>query len=322
MIQRNSIDITAEPMATTLMANLATPDNAAVLRAFQDTAARLDYRLLKQLTIESLPDAAHQAFNEAVAVVAAQDCAALVISEIIGALGRQGIFLHMGASTTDLLRAESQRTARVVPLLFREVEDVPPAAAEREPRRLSVDVSNDQVVVSGEGLLTTYNWRANAYDNRVARLSIVSTEPALRPSDDATYSVVSGEGASRMAHLIADNLSKAEALALIDRIQVGVKHALGIGAVPESVVDLNAPDMSPVAESESNTPPRGHALLESIAKGVWRVLWIGVCAVAGSAAVGAAVFVLPIVYRIGQHVSAHLIDLALGGHPALLGLLS
>jgi hypothetical protein len=52
------------------------------------------------------------------------------------------------------------------------------------------------------------------------------------------------------------------------------------------------------------------------------VVWVAAWGVAGAATGGLAVILLPIVYRLGHHVGAYLIDFVFHVYPAMRELLS
>ncbi|WP_257828206.1 hypothetical protein [Burkholderia glumae] len=110
-------------------------------------------------------------------------------------------------------------------------KSTPAARWHHDATEIVVNVSDDQVLVSGKGWLTTYNWRADSYSNRVARLSIEPTPRSLVAGCAETYRVVadSVEAFNRGAVVVADHLSELDAVELIARIERGVKDELGIG---------------------------------------------------------------------------------------------
>lgn len=192
-----------------------------------------------------------------------------------------------------------------------------------EPTRYVVDVTNDQVVVSGKGVLATYYWRASPYDSRVARLSIQPVRQILGESSGETFRVVVGaiDDVHRPPAVLAEHLSEVEAVELIGLIETGVKAALGLGVASTHVVQMDAP----VPISGTVEPARRSIrskLLDILATVTSRVVWVFAWGVAAAAAGGVAAILLPIVYRLGHHVSAYLIDFAFDLYPALRELLS
>ncbi|WP_175978105.1 hypothetical protein [Burkholderia sp. BCC1047] len=81
-----------------------------------------------------------------------------------------------------------------------------------EPTGYVVDVTNDQVVVSGKGVLATYYWRASPYDSRVARLSAQPHRQIVGDSSGETFRVVAGavDDIHRPAAVLAEHLSEVE----------------------------------------------------------------------------------------------------------------
>ncbi|ALV61616.1 MULTISPECIES: hypothetical protein [Burkholderia cepacia complex] len=192
-----------------------------------------------------------------------------------------------------------------------------------EPTRYVVDVTNDQVVVSGKGVLATYYWRASPYDSRVARLSIQPVRQIVGDSSGESFRVVAGavDDVHRPPAVLADHLSEVEAVELIGLIETGVKAALGIGVVPTHAVQLDVPvPLSGTVEQARRSI--SSKLLDILATATSRVVWVIAWGVAGAATGGVAVVLLPIVYRLGHHVGAHLVDFAFDVYPALRELLS
>ncbi|HDR9056896.1 hypothetical protein E2P84_41880 [Burkholderia cepacia] len=192
-----------------------------------------------------------------------------------------------------------------------------------EPTRYVVDVTNDQVVVSGNGVLATYYWRASPYDSRVARLSVQPDRQIVGDSSGEIFRVVAGavDDIHRPAAVLAEHLSEVEAVELIGRIEKGVKGALGIGVESTHTVQLDEPlPVSGVVESARRSI--GAKLLGILATVTSRVVWVAAWGVAGAATGGVAVILLPIVYRLGHHVGANLIDFVFHVYPAMRELLS
>ncbi|MBN3815156.1 hypothetical protein G3N57_00375 [Paraburkholderia sp. Se-20369] len=331
-----SLDITAEPIATEVAGKIATHNGMAVLREFKAAAERLDYLFVKQPNPYALTVTEKVVLGEALDDVDDGFAGRTLVDELLVALAYEGVYLHMGPSTPQLLREQKRRSAETRSAVGTSeppprdagasvLELVPPRAAHctREPMRFVVDVTNDQVVVSGKGTLVTYYWRATPYDNRVARLSIQPARQVVGASNDDTYRVVAGDvdAVHRPPSVLADNLTESDALALIERIHDGVKALLGVGAEPAQMGQLD--DAIGVAAAVDHTRRSMISkLLDTVTTAVSRSVWITVCAVSGAAVVGAAVLLLPIAYRIGHHVGAHLIDIAIDAYPALQGLLS
>lgn len=331
------LDITTEPLATQVIENLARVNGTFILRIFKTAADRLDYLFARQPIPAPLPDTAMEVLGEALDHIEEGVSGRTLADDLLVALAVEGIFMHMGPSTAGLLRVEQlRRGARTVDgdrltalalgapsATELEVVQAESTGSKCEPRRIEVDVANDQIVVAARGSIATYNWRAGAYDNRVARLSIQPVRQVVGAKQEDTYRVVAGDAADihRPSSILADNLCKAEALELIERIHNGVKVALGIGADGDTVVQLEVP--TPAAAS--GTPPRRAwitTLLKAAAGAATRGLRVIILLAAAAAVVGAAAVLLPITYRMGHHLGAYLIDFAVDVYPALRELLS
>ncbi|WP_175971908.1 hypothetical protein [Burkholderia sp. BCC0322] len=330
------LDITAGPIASEVIGNLNTANGIVVLQILKTAAERLDYLFARHPIAASLPDTAMEVLGEALDDIEEGVAGRKLADDLLVALAVEGIFMHMGPSTVGLLRVEQlRRGARAAqgdgftapPLDEAETTELEviqagPTGSKREPGRIEVDVANDQVVVAAKGSLATYNWRAGAYDNRVARLSIQPMRQFVGASHDDTYRVVAGDVADvhRPSSILADNLSEAEAIDLIERIHNGVKGALGIGAPPECVVQLDE-SAHVVASVEPARRALITTLLESATNAASRAVRVIVFALATAAVIGAAVVLLPIAFRIGHHLSAYLIEVAFDVYPTLRELL-
>jgi len=244
------LDITAGPIATEVIGNLVTGNGTVVLQIFKTAAERLDYLFARHPNSVPLPDTTIEVLAEALDDIEEGVAGRTLVDDLLVALAVEGIFMHMGRSTAGLLRVEQlRRGARgahanrlTTPALDDagatelEVLQAGSSDSKREPSQIVVDVTHDQVVLAAKGSLATYNWRAGAYDNRVARLSIQPLRQVVGASHGDTYRVVAGDVADihRTSSILADNLSEAEAIELVGRIHSGVKAALGIASLPDA----------------------------------------------------------------------------------------
>lgn len=333
MNEMESVDITADEIAAAVMATIHTSDDVAAMRTFKEAAERLDYRFVTQWNPERLPEAALDVLGDALDKPNDVAAGRLIAGLIVSQLADHGIYMQMGTATANLIRAEQYRrgaksAAQSTPAndayLTSSVEVMPPlpshASEKRNPTCLVVEVADDQVVVSGPGTLATYNWRAKGYDSRVARLSMQPTRQVMGSAEEDTYRVVAGDtdGQYRTRQeIVADNLSHAEALELIAKIQSAIHASLGIDAEP-AFDTLETTD----AQADPMRPRRLHKLAGRVASMISLLVTSCIYAVLGVAIVGVAMFLFPIAYRIGRHVGISLIDLTISAHPGLLGLLS
>ncbi|RQT22088.1 hypothetical protein [Burkholderia contaminans] len=244
------LDITADPIASEVVGNLNTANGIVVLQIFKTAAERLDYLFARQPIVAPLPDTVMDVLGEALDDIEAGVTGRHLAVDVLAALAVEGILMHMGPSTVGLLQVEQLRRGTkatqgdsfAASLLVEpgtpelEVIQAELTGGKRESTRIEVDVANDQIVVATKGSVATYNWRAGAYDNRVARLSIQPIHQVVGASKEETYRVVAGDVSEihRPSSILAENLNQAEALEVIKRIHSGVKAALGIAFLPDA----------------------------------------------------------------------------------------
>jgi hypothetical protein len=177
---------------------------------------------------------------------------------------------------------------------------------------LSVDVTKDEIVISGDGSLATYNWRPDAWGNAVKRLSIRPAHKRTGDIEEKVFCVVAGEGedSGRKGGIVAEDLSESEALALIKRIQEGVKVSLGITQPAIPVVEL--PEEADLYDAVQR-PSTPRSIGRRVADGIFNALSIGGLIVIGIAVLCALSFGLPVAYKAGQHFSSKMFPVADAG---------
>ncbi|KML57043.1 hypothetical protein VL15_15070 [Burkholderia cepacia] len=332
MAELMTVDITDDAITAAVIANLPHSNGKAILGAFKTEALRLDFRFAKRWYRAPAPDVAMQVLGRAVEAVESEAIGYLLAKEIVDALEYERVYMHMGPSTAALLAEEQRRhvtAAGDIPTIdssaATEVSGsfsgaISPAHASV---LLTVDVVGDQVIVSGVQQFATFNWKAASWGNEVKHLSVQAERRPAGLEAQLAYRVIAGDihGSGNTASVVAENLSETDAQDLIWRIQDGVKVSLGIGIAPDNVVQLDEPTHVAAAAEPPRTPMIVAALkvvVDAVSEGV-RISFY-VCVVL--AALMAAVVLLPIAYRIGHHLSAHLLDLAFDVYPALQELLS
>ncbi|RXV64164.1 hypothetical protein D1006_40920 [Burkholderia stabilis] len=332
MAELMTVDITDDAIAAAVVANLPHPNGKAILEAFKTEAQRLGFRFAKRWYRVPAPDVAMHVLGLAVEAVESESIGHLLAKEIVDALENQRVYMHMGPSTAALLAEEHRRyftAAGNIPTIDSSAatevsgplnDIIAPAPA---PVTLTVDVVGDQVIVSGDQQFATFNWKAGSWGNEVKRLSVQTERRRGGREAQVAYRVIAGDahGSGNTVSVVAENLSETDARDLIRRIQDGVKASLGIGIAPDNVVQLDEPTHV-VAAVESPQPPMIAAVLEVVTDAVSEGVRISVYVCVALAALIVAAILLPSAYRIGHHLSAHLIDFAFDVYPALQGLLS
>lgn len=211
---------------------------------------------------------------------------------------------------TQLDRAERALDTELLgesTVAFRAAGDVR-ATRRAEGRSLRVDVTKDEIVISGEGSLATYNWKPERWGPAVKRLSIRAGHKALGDIEEKVFSVVAtdGDDSSRQG-VLADGLTESEARDLIVRIQDAVKVSLGITEPAIPVVDLPEAPGRLDAGSQSVQPA---GIGRTVLNGVGKVLSTAGLVVTVVAVLCALSFGLPVAYKAGQHFSAGMFPVA------------
>lgn len=169
---------------------------------------------------------------------------------------------------------------------------------------LSVDVSKDEVVISGTGVLTTYNWKPDGWGKSVKRLSVQVATRRVGDVEHDVYCVLADDGqeVGGRGAVLADDLGKEEAIDLVRRIQDGIKARLGIGVSPASAVELA------VAEHETDEPTvpalRQQSLGARIGEAIWGVACGASVIVVGIAVLCVLAFALPVAYKASDRAVA------------------
>jgi hypothetical protein len=326
----HSVDITQLDLAQTVHSRVLAGHYADLLEALQNAARELGYFFTKSEYAEPMPERLADVLAEAIALrkevsvrpndyEGARQRARLSVrdgfggmlrDEILNALGESGVRLQATAEAPLLLA--SAKTMRDEPpedeqsgYAPRLVIHQPPDETIDRPARnrvpLTVDITKDEVVVSGEGSLATYNWKPDAWGSVVKRLSIRVTQKRTGGVEEDVYSVVAGEGeeSSRKNGVLADDLSHDEAVALIKRIQDGVKKSLGITGAATHAVELDV-SQAPTFDSEfaAERARDGQAGIGSV---IWSFLRPSCLVVACIAVLCVLAFGLPVAYEAGKN---------------------
>lgn len=177
---------------------------------------------------------------------------------------------------------------------------------------LCVDVSKDEVVISGTGSLTTYNWKPDGWGKSVKRLSVQVATRRVGSVEHDVYCVLADDGheVGGKGAVLADDLGKEEAIDLVRRIQDGIKARLGIDASPATAVELA------VAEHETDevTVPasRKQSPGARIGGAIWGMACGGSVIVVGIAVLCVLAFALPVAYKASDRAVAKLFPTTAG----------
>ncbi|ARL04386.1 hypothetical protein [Burkholderia pseudomallei] len=169
---------------------------------------------------------------------------------------------------------------------------------------LSVDVSKDEVLISGTGSLTTYNWKPDGWGKSVKRLSVQIATKRVGDVEHDVYRVLADdghEGGGRGAVLV-DDLGKEEAIDLVHRIQDGIKERLGIAVPPASAVELAVAEH--VTDEPTVPPLRQQSLGAKIGGAVRGMAWGASVIVLGIAVLCVLAFALPVAYKASDRAVA------------------
>jgi hypothetical protein len=338
-VLEQAVDITRLDLAQKVHSRVLAGHYAEQLDAMQDAARQLGYYFAQAEFAEPIPDVLSEVLTEAImfrkeaslipndgerarrrAGQAIEDgFGDLLRDEILGALEEQGIRLQ--ATIEAYLLVTSAKIARdEPPAIEREIREGRtlllhrPDDSKDHPARvsvpLSVDVTKEEIVISGEGSLATYNWKPDSWGNGVKRLSIRASHKRTGDVEEDVYSVVAGDGeeSGRKGGVIAEDLSKEEALALIKRIQDGVRESLGITQVSTHVVEL--PVAQPDPYDSGSQPEKAQSIATRIGSAAWSVLSAGGLIVVAIAVLCTLAFGLPVAYKAGQHFSSNLFSVA------------
>lgn len=333
-----TVDITELGLATQVHTRVLAGHYAEQLEALQDAARGLGYYFAKAESGVEIPPVLGDILAEAIVLRKeaslvpddeegarrragqriAEGFGALLRDEILNALGESGIYLQ--ATNESALLVTSAKIMRDESLVQdsegEHVRDWPLralradlAANDSEPHQarvaLSVDVTKEEVVISGEGTLATYRWKPDHWGNGVKRLSIQAMQGRTGSVEHEVFSVVAGDGedAGRKGGVIADDLSEKEAIALIKRIQEGVRVNLGITGPDNVVVELSGGDDDLASGGSRATKPLGFA--GRVVSGVSKVLSVLAFIALGITALCVLAFGLPVAYKAGQHFASN-----------------
>lgn len=218
-------------------------------------------------------------------------------------LANQAVDVTQPDLAVDALDTESLGESAVA---FRAAGDVR-AGRRAEGTSLRVDVTKDEIVISGDGSLATYNWKPG-WGRSVKRLSIRARHKARDDIEEKVFGVVATDGEeSGHQGVLVDGLTESEARDLIVRIQDAVRVSLGITEPAVPVVDLRDATVRLDAGSQfSQSAGIGRMVLNGIGK----VLSTAGLVVTVVAVLCALSFGLPVAYKAGEHFAAGMFPVA------------
>ncbi len=352
-LSEQAFDITQLDLAGEVHARVLASHYGDLLDAVQNAARELGYFFAKADTAAAMPELLAELLAEAIVLrkeasvspldsVGAEERARRYLAEgfgevmrdeILNALEAVGVRLQETAQASLLLT--SAKIMRDEALLGEahafDREDRGdqsmvvrgPGSENARPQKarapLSVDVTKDEIVISGDGSLATYNWKPDTWGNAVKRLSIRPAHKRTGDIEEKVFCVVAGDGedSGRKGGIVAEDLSESEALALIKRIQEGVKASLGITQPAIPVVEL--PGESDLFD-DSLRPSTPRSVRMKVAGGIFKALSIGGILVTGIAVLCVLSFGLPVAYKAGQHLASNMFPVADSGDARLTGL--
>ncbi|SEU40548.1 hypothetical protein SAMN03159335_06339 [Burkholderia cepacia] len=343
-LSEQAVDVTQLDLAGQVHSRVLAGHYRELLEAVQDAARELGYFFAKAETAAAMPELLSEVLAEAVVLRketsvspwdrdAAEERArrfiacgfgAVLRDDMLGALEAAGIRLQETAqaplllTSAKIMRDESLLTTRALDteergesaVAFRVAGDVR-VARRAEGTPLRVDVTKDEIVISGEGSLATYNWKPDRWGRAVKRLSIRAGHKARGDIEEKVFSVVATDGEdSGHQGVLVDGLTESEARDLIVRIQDAVKVSLGITEPAIPVVDMPEAPVRLDAGSQSSQPA---GIGRMVLKGIGKVLSTAGLVVTIVAVLCALSFGLPVAYKAGEHVAAGMFPVADAG---------
>ncbi|KVO15147.1 hypothetical protein WJ74_10860 [Burkholderia ubonensis] len=346
-----AVDVTQLGLAGQVHSRVLANHYGKLLEAVQDAARELGYFFAKAETAATMPELLAEVLAEAIVLrkevsvspwdreaaelrahrYIAEGFGEVIRDDILSALEAAGIRLQETAQAPLLLMsAKIMRDESLLTAPARETEERGEQAvvfrahgdgrtgprAERVPLR--VDATNDEIVITGEGSLATYNWRPGTWGSAVKRLSIRPTHKASGDIEEKVFCVAAtdGEDSGRKGGILAEDLTESEARALIGRIQDAVKVSLGITQSAIPVVDLPEEPTRFGAGSQSAHPA---GIGRMVANGVGRALSTAGLVVTVVAVLCALSFGLPVAYKAGQHFAAAMFPVVDASDAAITG---
>lgn len=191
------------------------------------------------------------------------------------------------------------------------------SGAARQPMRtamLTVNVTKEEAIIAGDGLLATYNWKPDSWGNSVKRLSIRVTPTRTGDVEHDKYSVVAGQSddAHHKGTVLAELGTNEEAIALIKRIEQGVKASLGIDETTTHVVEIPGLETDDLASGTVSVSKRSSGKIANAVNLVGGI-------VLAIAVLCTLVFAVPVAYKVGQDFASHVVSTPPISHEAVAG---
>lgn len=335
-LSEQAVDVTQLDLAEQVHSRVLASHYGELLEAVQDAARELGYFFAKAETAATVPELLAEVLAEAIVLRKEASLSPwnredaeqrarryledgfgeVMRDEMLSALDAVGVRLQETdqapflLTSAKIMRDEALLTAAEhgrgeQAVMLRDADDRRPGPrAERTPLR--VDATKDEIVISGDRSLATYNWKPDSWGNAVKRLSIRAAHKASGDIEEKVFCVVAtdGEDSGRKGGTLAEDLTESEALALIGRIQDAVKVSLGITQPAIPVVELPEESDRFDAGLQPSQPSQPSGVGRMVANGVGRVLSTAGLVVAVVAVLCALSFGLPVAYKAGQHFAA------------------
>ncbi|WP_055141330.1 hypothetical protein [Burkholderia plantarii] len=312
MTESARVDITQHDVVSIVSQDLGLSHTQSMLDAIQLEAGRLDCDFVQEGDATFVPFELKTALARSIPEADGAMERDTTLDAILESLSAQGIYLKTGTKTDELLRADARRQAQIaarrredaVAVASVEMGDVGHAPSSsvvvpRDTAQIVVDVTKDQLVLTGDDFATTYVWRAEAYGTFVRRISVerVASDATEQPAD--RFRIVAGDPdyPSHGQKVMVENLTWEGALDLLARIQGGMRVHLGVEAMPV-IGDASATQPQSARDSmdepverqvtadlqaelgDASVPPSPKwDDLSLLQKALWLLLWMGIAIV-------------------------------------------
>ncbi|WLE64132.1 hypothetical protein GIY62_35305 (plasmid) [Burkholderia plantarii] len=292
MTESARVDITQHDVVSIVSQDLGLSHTQSMLDAIQLEAGRLDCDFFHEGDATFVPFELKTALAWSIPEADGAMERDTTLDAILESLSAQGIHLQTGAKTDELLRADARRQAQVAAQRQEDGVVFPPVDASddgsvsssgvavlRDAAQIVVDVTKDQLILTGNDFVTTYVWRAEAYGTFVRRISVerVTSDATEQPADH--YRIVAGEPdyPSHGQKVMVENLTWEGALDLLARIQDGMRARLGVEQMPAEAAapQPTASEHGAVAASSyiTHETKASRSFLSRLNQGLFDVVW-------------------------------------------------
>ncbi|MGS0985182.1 hypothetical protein [Burkholderia glumae] len=232
------MDITQHNVVNIVNQDVGLSRTQSMLDAIQLEAVRLDCHFvqqgeatfvpfeLKTVIAQTLPEANGVAYRDT------------TLDATLESLSAQGIYLKMGPTTDEYLRAAGWRwkgngngAAGVAAVGATDVNALPACdMTPRDPARIVIDVTRDQLVMTADDLIVTSAWRADAYATDVRRFAVKPMSQAPDAPEPRLYMIVvqDADGPADREKVMVDRLTFAGADEVLVRMRLCIRKHLGV----------------------------------------------------------------------------------------------